>query len=688
MKRNLTNLFILLIVLLCNSGKLAAQSGITPKPLYEEQQKGTFTLNKKTAVYTNLEGEERTNMLSLLRESPIKLSKKGKLNKKNTINLLLVDKSEEFPSSESYQLSVSPLNITITATSGAGLFYGVQSLLQLTNQNKEVGIQKLPAVLIKDTPRFAYRGLHLDASRHFLPKEFIKKQIDMMAYYKLNRFHWHLTDGAGWRIEIKKYPLLTEIAAWRPYDTWKEWWKNGKKYCTKGNPKAQGGYYTQEDIKEVVAYAQARFITVIPEIEMPGHSEEVLAVYPELSCSGKPYVDSDFCIGNDNTFTFLENVLTEVMELFPSKYIHIGGDEATKKSWKTCPKCQARMLSENMKDVDQLQSYMIHRMEKFLNAHGRKLLGWDEILQGGLAPDATVMSWRGEQGGITAVKAGHQTIMTPGEFCYFDAYQDDPSTQPEAIGGFLPLQKVYSYNPVPDSLSVDERKLILGVQANVWAEYMPTLKHTEYMIYPRLLALAEVAWTAPERKSYTDFHERALKAIPFLESRGYNAFPLKNEVGERPVSLVRENHLAVGKVITYKNKYYQNYSAGGDSALVDGVRGGWTYGDHRWQGFIGKDLDVTIDLGASMPIHSVCAGFMQIIGPGVWMPKNVDIQISEDGTTFTPLKQIDNDVSLEHEKLIFRDFGWEGNATARYVHYVAHQNNKGGFIFTDEIVVK
>ena len=688
MNRNQINTFVLLIMLLCNGGKLAAQLNIIPKPLFEEQQNGTFTLNKKTVLYTNLKGDERINMLNLLKESSLKFSNTKKFNKKNSINLLLVEQSADFPSSESYQLSVSPSRVTILATNGAGLFYGVQSLLQLINQDERTKTQKLPAVIIKDTPRFGYRGLHLDVSRHFLSKEFIKKQLDMMAYYKLNRFHWHLVDGAGWRIEIKKYPLLTDVAAWRPYTTWKEWHKNGKQYCSKGDAKAQGGYYTQEDIKEVVAYAQSRFITVIPEIEMPGHSEEVLAVYPELSCSGKPYVDSDFCIGNDTTFMFLENVLTEVMALFPSKYIHIGGDEAVKKSWKNCAKCQARMMCENLKGVDELQSYMIHRIEKFLNANGRKLLGWDEILQGGLAPDATVMSWRGEKGGIAAAKAGHQAIMTPGEFCYFDAYQDDPSSEPQAIGGFLSLKKVYSYNPVPDSLSAEEKKQILGVQANVWREYIPTPEHTEYMIYPRLLALAEVAWSELERKSYPDFHERALKAVTFLESRGYHPFPLKNEVGERPVSLKKDNHLAVGKVIAYKNKYYSNYTAGGDSALVDGVRGGWSYSDHRWQGFINKDLDVTIDLGASIPIHSVCAGFMQLIGPGVWMPRSVEILTSEDGTNFTSLMQINNEVPQDKEELVLRDFGWEGNATARYVQYIAHPNDKGGFIFTDEIVIR
>lgn len=688
MKQNRIHFLILLLALLCGSGKVAAQLNITPKPLFAEQHEGTFTLNKKSVVYTNLKGEERSNMLSLFQESPLKLSVSKKANKKNSVNLVLVKESADLSSPESYQLSVTPKEITISATNGAGLFYGVQSLLQLINQHENAEVKSIPALLIKDTPRLSYRGLHLDVSRHFLSKEFIKKQLDMMAYYKLNRFHWHLTDGAGWRIEIKKYPLLTDSTAWRPYNTWKEWWKNGKKYCTKANPKAQGGYYTQEDIKEVVAYAQSRYITVIPEIEMPGHSEEVLAVYPELSCSGKPYVDSDFCIGNDSTFTFLEDVLTEVMELFPSKYIHIGGDEASKSGWKTCSKCKARMECEHLKGVDELQSYMIHRMEQFLNAHGRKLLGWDEILQGGLAPDATVMSWRGEEGGIASARAGHQAIMTPGAYCYFDAYQDDPSTQPEAIGGFLPLQKVYSYNPVPDSLTTEQKKLILGVQANVWTEYIPTPEHTEYMIYPRLLALAEVGWTVPENKSYPDFHQRALKAVDFLESRGYHPFPLKNEVGERPVSLVKENHLAVGKKITYNTKYYPGYTAGGDSALVDGWRGGWTYGDHRWQGIINHNLDVVIDLGTSMSIKSICATFMQIVGPWVWVPKEVEIRVSEDGVNFTTLKQIANDVPEDYERLVLRDYGWEGNAKARYVQYIARPNSKGGFLFVDEIIVK
>ncbi len=380
----------------------------------------------------------------------------------------------------------------------AGLFYGLQTLIQLTESAGTAG-WTVQSTYIEDAPRFDYRGFMMDVSRHFRSKEFVKKQIDVLARYKLNRLHLHLADGAGWRIEIKKYPRLTEFAAWRPQATWKEWWfgENNRKYCEQNDPRAHGGFFTQDDIRELLKYAEERHIVIIPEIEMPAHFEEVLAAYPELSCAGEPYKNDDFCVGNEQTFTFLEEVLTEIMELFPSEYIHVGGDEAGKRAWKTCPKCQQRMKENNLKDVNELQSYLIHRIEVFLNAHGRKLLGWDEIMEGGLAPNATVMSWRGEEGGLNAVRMGHRAIMTPGDYCYLDKYQDAPFSQPEAIGGYLPLSQIYSYNPVPEALTSDEAKLIYGVQANLWAEYIPTDEYYEYMLYPRLLALAEVAWSAP-----------------------------------------------------------------------------------------------------------------------------------------------------------------------------------------------
>ena len=609
-------------------------------------------------------------------------------DRKQMLLLLITPKNPQLPSPESYTLSVTPQQILIRATSGAGLFYGMQTLLQLA-QPSGAGSYSIASVEIEDTPRFAYRGLMLDVSRHFSTKEFIKKQIDALAYYKINRLHLHLTDAAGWRLEIKKYPLLTEFAAWRTDPTWKQWWNGGRKYVRFDAPGAYGGYYTQDDIREILEYARQHYITVIPEIEMPSHSEEVLAAYPQLSCSGEPYKNSDFCVGNEETFTFLENVLTEVMELFPSEYIHIGGDEAGKSAWKTCPKCQKRMKDEHLANVDELQSYLIHRIEKFLNNHGRHLLGWDEILQGGIAPNATVMSWRGEEGGIAAVTSGHRAIMTPGAYCYLDSYQDAPYSQPEAIGGYLPLKKVYSYNPVPASLTAEQAKLVYGVQGNLWVEYIPTPEHVEYMIYPRILALAETAWSAPERKSWPDFHTRALSAVADLQAKGYHPFDLKKEIGSRPESLQPVSHLALGKKVIYNSPYSSHYPAQGNTALTDGIRGDWTYGDGSWQGFISDNrLDVTIDMEKETSIHSVTAAFMQVVGAEVFLPETVVISISDDGTHFTELRKQHFEVSKE-TPIRFTDISWQGEAKGRYVRYQAQAGSEfGGWIFTDEIIVK
>lgn len=679
---------------------LKAQS-VIPVPLKMEQATGSFLLSEKTRLYTNLQGEEAEILENYLRALPLQLRKGKKKDvlsrvdtEKNALFLLITEKSDEFPSSESYTLSVAPERILVRATSGAGLFYGIQTLLQLSlpaeAEARQTGAgYAIPSVEVEDTPRFAYRGIMLDVSRHFLSKEFVKKQIDALAYYKINRLHLHLTDAAGWRIEIKKYPLLTEFAAWRTDANWKKWWNGGRKYVRFDEPGASGGYYTQDDIREIVEYARRHFITIIPEIEMPAHSEEVLAAYPQLSCAGEPYKNADFCVGNEETFTFLENVLTEVMELFPSEYIHVGGDEAGMAAWKHCPKCRKRMEDEHFSDVEQLQSYLIHRVEKFLNKHGRRLLGWDEILKGGLAPNATVMSWRGEEGGIAAVTSGHQAIMTPGAFCYLDSYQDAPYSQPEAIGGYLPLRKIYSYNPVPASLSAEQAKRVYGVQANLWAEYIPTPEHMEYMMYPRALALAEVAWSAPGRKSWPDFRARALKAVDCLQKNGYHTFDLKNEIGSRPESARPVRHLALGKKVVYNAPYNSSYAAKGDVTLTDGIRGDWTYGDGAWQGFISKNrLDVTIDMEAETTIHSVTAAFMQVVGAEVFLPASVTISVSDDGVNFTELKHQDFAVSKE-EAIKFIDVAWEGTAKCRYIRYQARAGKEfGGWIFTDEIVVK
>lgn len=680
-------LFLWILGMCFHAHPVLAQS-VIPVPLKMEQGTGSFLLSEKTKLYTNLQGGEAELWENYLKALPVQLKEARMKDRKQMLFLLITPKTPQLPSPESYTLSVTSQRIEIRATSGAGLFYGMQTLLQLM-QPASTGSYSVPSVEIEDTPRFAYRGLMLDVSRHFSTKEFIKKQIDALAYYKINRLHLHLTDAAGWRLEIKKYPLLTDFAAWRTDPTWKKWWNGGRKYLRYDEPGASGGYYTQDDIREILEYARQHYITVIPEIEMPSHSEEVLAAYPQLSCSGEPYKNSDFCVGNEETFTFLENVLTEVMELFPSEYIHVGGDEAGKSAWKTCPKCQKRMKDEHLANVDELQSYLIHRIEKFLNNHGRRLLGWDEILQGGIAPNATVMSWRGEEGGIAAVTSGHHAIMTPGAYCYLDSYQDAPYSQPEAIGGYLPLKKVYAYDPVPASLTAEQAKLVYGVQGNLWVEYIPTPEHVEYMIYPRMLALAEVAWSAPERKSWPDFHTRALSAVADLQKKGYHPFDLSKEIGSRPESLQPVSHLALGKKVTYNSSYSPHYPAQGNTALTDGIRGDWTYGDGSWQGFISDNrLDVTIDMEKETPIHSITAAFMQVVGAEVFLPETVIISISDDGINFTELQKQHFEVSKE-TPIRFTDISWQGEAKGRYVRYQAQAGSEfGGWIFTDEIIVK
>ena len=679
----LAGMFLALTLASCGQQPVEELS-IIPVPLKAELQGGAFQVNENTQLWIEASEADKQQLQEYLAASPLKLAVAAEAPSADAIVLKQVAELPGVNSEEGYVLTSTKKGVEVQAKTGAGLFYGVQTLLQMAAEGNKVAFGT-----ITDEPRFEYRGMMLDVSRHFFGLDFVKKQIDAMAYYKLNRLHIHLTDAAGWRIEIKKYPRLTNFAAWRSGKNWKEWWNGDRKYMEEGEEGAEGGYFTQDQCREIVEYAKKHYITVIPEIEMPSHSEEVLTAYPELSCTHVPYKQADFCVGNEKTFEFLENVLLEVMEIFPSEYIHVGGDEASKQSWKTCPLCQARMKKEGLKDVDELQSYLIERMEKFLNKHGRNLLGWDEILEGGLAPNATVMSWRGVEGGLKAIEGGHRAIMSPGGYCYFDSYQDAPHTQPEAIGGYLPLKKVYSYDPIPETFTPEQAKLMYGVQANLWAEYIPTPEHMEYMIYPRILALAEVAWSAVANKNYEDFHGRALKAVDELRAKGYHPFDLKNEVGNRPGADKPVEHLGIGKKVSYAegHNYYSGYTAGGDDALVNGILGGWSYSDQLWQGFL-KDIDLTIDLEKETAIKNVGADFMQICGPGVFMPKQVIISVSNDGKEFTELAKIDHQV-VKDDAVTFKNFGWEGEANARYVRYQAEiDRNFGGFLFVDEIVIK
>ena len=681
-----------LLIALC-WGCQPHKASVIPYPQEITLQKGSFRLTESTPLYTNLQGQEKQDLAEYLQTLPAPFN--GSLQEGTpTGEGIFFHKLPEAasPTDESYVLNVGDKQITIEAGTTAGLFYGLQTLLQwISPEGKTTGAGTVPATVIRDTPRFAYRGFMMDVSRHFRSKEFVLKQIDALARYKINRLHLHLTDAAGWRIEIKQYPRLTELGAWRPVEKWKDWWfgEGGKTYCEAGTPGAYGGYYTQDDIREIVRYAALRHITVIPEIEMPGHSEEVLAAYPELACSGKPYTSGEFCIGNEETFTFLENVLTEVMALFPSEYIHIGGDEANRKVWESCPKCRARMQAEGMKETSELQSYLIHRIEVFLNNHGRQLLGWDEIIEGGLAPNATVMSWRGEEGGVKAVRAGQKTIMTPGAYCYLDTYQDAPPTQPEAMGGYLPLEKVYSYDPVPDTLTKAESRLVYGVQGNLWAEYIPGDEQYEYMMYPRILAIAETGWCQPENKDYPSFHSRALQAVKWLQQQGYHPFDLAHEAGRRPEALTPVSHLAIGKKVTYNAPYNNTYAAQGDKTLTDGQRGDWTYSDGAWQGFISsRRMDVVIDMEAVTDIHSIEADFIQVTGPEVFLPCEVVISISEDGENYTELARYNQEVNRD-QAVCFKKYGWQGETRARYIRYEARSGKQyGGWVFTDEIIVR
>lgn len=551
--------------------------------------------------------------------------------------------------------------------------------------------KQLTTCHICDAPRFEYRGILIDISRHFRTKEFLMRQMDVMAELKMNRLHLHLTDAAGWRIEIESYPRLTSFAAWRMPDTWKEWWYGERGHVEAGTPGAYGGYLTKEEARELVAYAEERYITIIPEIEMPGHSDEVIAAYPELGCSHKPKNQGDLCIGKEATFEMMQSILDEIIEIFPSEYIHIGGDEAGKNTWPECEDCQRRMAEEGLESVDELQSYMIERIEKYLNARGRQIIGWDEILEGGLAPNATVMSWRGEEGGLAAAAAGHKVVMSPHAYCYIDAPQDAPYSQPESIGGYLPIEKVYSYDPAPEGMDKSVSDYILGVQANLWAEFIVTDDHYETMLWPRAMAIAEIGWSNAERRVFADFRQRAVKIVDRMLEKGYKPFDLKNEIGNRPESLEPVEHLALGKSVTYlyPSFYYApKYAAAGDATLTDGLRGTWTYADSRWQGFLGRGgVDVIIDMGEVTHIESIAADFMQICGPGVFMPCLVEILISEDGQEYSKIADIEHEVIID-ELPSFKSFGWQGSAEARYIRYKAHRSKYTGFLFVDEIIVR
>ena len=558
----LSLLFIACIAFSCSQNKYKDVQNteqdyyIIPEVSQKEMMKGKFLLTSSTQIVAAKGLEKVSSYLLTLLGKPtgyeLTVSEEGEKN--NAIRLMLSDSVEQ---EEGYRLDVTPENITITAKTEQGLFYGIQTLRQLLPPEIESNTSKtmdwtVPSVKIVDAPRYSYRGMHLDVGRHFFPPAFVKKYIDLIAMHKMNTFHWHLTEDQGWRIEIKKYPKLTQIGSKRektlvgfPYQPFFEYLHKNKiehddipdamyRFFDENPPefdnKVHEGFYTQEEIKDIVQYAADRYITIIPEIEMPGHALAALASYPEFGNTKTDYkvatlwgVHSAIFAPKEETFKFLEDVLTEVIALFPSQLIHIGGDEAPKKEWKQSAQAQSVIKREGLKNEYELQSYFIKRIEKFLNSKGRNIIGWDEILEGGLAPNATVMSWRGVKGGIEAAKQKHNVVMTPTTFCYFDYYQAEPvEEEPIGIGGMITVEKVYGYDPNPKELSPEEQKYILGVQGNVWTEYIPTSSHLEYMALPRMTALSEVAWTNTENKDWNKFKNKFPKFAQHLDLMGVN----------------------------------------------------------------------------------------------------------------------------------------------------------------------
>ena len=681
--------------------------GIIPKPLFQEMNKGVFVLDENIRFISDTELNQVSDYLKLYIEENYQVSFTTQKESKK----IVFTSNDSISNEEGYELKIGENSILIASKNSKGAFYAVQSLLQLMPIKSNGLAIAIPCLELQDEPQFKYRGMHLDVGRHFFSVDFIKKYIDLMARLKMNTFHWHLTEDQGWRIEIKKYPKLQEIAAFRN-ETLVGHYNNqphqfdGKKY---------GGFYTQEQIKEVVAYANTRQVTIIPEIEMPGHSQAAIAAYPALGCTGEQaevatkwgVFDEVYC-PKESTFKFLEDVIDEVVTLFPGKYIHIGGDEAPKTNWKRCAHCQRLIKEKGLKDEHGLQSYFIARMEKYINSKGKQIIGWDEILEGGLAPNATVMSWRGTSGAIEAAKEGHDVILTPGSHCYFDHYQSEDENEPLAIGGFLPLEKVYHFNPIPKELTEEESKYVLGAQGNVWTEYMKTEKQVEYMAFPRAVALSEVVWSSPENKNYSDFINRLEQYQKRLDQLDVNyanhmysvkgelkntegnvtyqlnatsssypiyyatdkSAPSKLYVNPIPVDssmtikavILDSNAIALGAIFQQKinlhkgvgakilidKKPHPAYNAGGKNALINGISGNnKRYGDKEWLGFSGEDIEITIKFENPTNINSIATRFFNGNGQWIYAPKRVTLYVNDDDSTYSAEVSVTDDLTAK-----------------------------------------
>lgn len=696
----------LLMTACSNQPTTVANYEVVPMPLeINTTQRASFLLKSGVTVYYPAGNEKMQRNAEFLAsyvkaQTGIELQVQAGEGGKGGI-VLQLGLANDNP--EAYQLKVDASQVVISSPSEAGVFYGIQTLRKAVDVAEGSNVE-LPAVEIKDQPRFGYRGMMLDVGRHFFSMDEIKTYIDMMALHNINRFHWHLSEDQGWRIEIKKYPKLTEIGSMRKETV------IGHNYG-KYDGKPYGGFYTQEQAKEIVAYAAERYITVIPEIDLPGHMQAALAAYPELGCTGGPYEvwtqwgvsDNVLCAGNDQTIQFIKDVLAEIVEIFPSEYIHVGGDECPKVKWSTCPKCQARIKALGLKSdnkhtkEERLQSYVIHEAEEFLNSKGRKMIGWDETLEGGLAPNATVMSWRGEAGGIEAAKQHHDVVMTPNTYLYFDYYQSkDTETEPMAIGGYLPIERVYSYEPMPKSLSPEEQKYIVGVQANLWTEYIPDFKQVQYMVLPRMAALSESQWCAPEKKNYEAFLQRVSRLVNIYAKNGWNyathifdvMLDLKpnTETGtldavartidnapiyytldgsepttasekytdvikiDKPCTLrtvairpsgsskITKDEISFSKSsmkpITMLQPINKQYEFSGATVLVDGMTGNMNYKTGRWIAFYTNDLEAVIDLKEATEISSMTLHTCVEKGDWIFDTRGITVSVSDDNQTF------------------------------------------------------
>lgn len=707
--------FLLLSIISCKRQNAPNTYSVIPYPNSLVPEEGSFAFNKKTKMICTLSldsaSQEVVRNFSALLNNVAGLKTECIVEEeKGEKNIVFFDLDTSI-ANEGYSLDIDPSKIIIKASSAAGFYYAVQSLKQLLpiavygdKESDSVEKWEVPCVHIDDAPRFSYRGMHLDVARHFFSVDEVKRYIDLLAMHKLNVFHWHLTDDQGWRIEIKKYPKLTEIGSIRKH-TMVE--KNFDQY----DNTPYGGYYTQDQIRDIVNYAKERFITIIPEVDLPGHMVAALASYPSLGCTGGPYevqgmwgVHPDvLCAGKEETYEFVTDVLSEVIELFPSRYIHIGGDECPKDRWKKCPLCQARIRKLGLKTdkehtaEERLQSYFMTRVEKFLNENDRQIIGWDEILEGGAAPNATVMSWRGTDGGVQAAKLRHNVVMTPNTYLYFDYYQsEDTQTEPLAIGSYVPLERVYDFEPVPDTLDNDSKKYILGAQANLWTEYISDFKQVEYMLLPRLDALSEVQWTQLENKNWVNFLDRLQHNIQVYDLKGYNygkhifginpeykIIPEKHciEVTLRtqgdapvyytldgtvptekstrytqPIELTENTDLkaivvrpgmktnmfekeyvfnkATARKITLNSAPNDRYTFKGGQTLVDGMIGDMGFATGRWIGFSPGDLDAVIDLGETTFISKVELGILFDKDNWIFPSDHVSVLVSQDGVKY------------------------------------------------------